>query len=76
MYLSDAYTIPASMAGLPWICIPCGFAESEDEEKEKLPVWLQILTPRLTEQRLFEIAHIYEKNTPWKDQMVPKWFED
>ena len=76
MYLSDAYTIPASMAGLPWICIPCGFAESEDEEKEKLPVWLQILTPRLTEERLFEIASVYEKNTPWKDQMIPAGFQD
>lgn len=76
MYLSDAYTIPASMAGLPWICIPCGFAESEDGEKENLPVGLQILTPRLTEERLFEIASVYEKNTPWKDMMIPPNFED
>jgi len=74
MYLSDAYTIPASMAWLPWISLPCGFAESEDDEKEKLPVGLQILTPRLTEERLFEIASVYEKNTPWKDQMIPQNF--
>lgn len=38
MYLSDAYTIPASLAGLPGISVPCGFAESEDNEKEILPV--------------------------------------
>lgn len=75
MYLSDAYTIPASMAWLPGISIPCWFAESEDSEKELLPVGLQILTPRLTEERLFEIAHVYEKNTGWNEKMIPKGFE-
>ena len=75
MYLSDSYTIPASLAWLPWISVPCGFSESEDEEKEKLPVWLQILTPRLEEQKLFEIAHVYEQSTNfWKE--IPNWFED
>jgi aspartyl-tRNA(Asn)/glutamyl-tRNA(Gln) amidotransferase subunit A len=38
MYLSDAYTIPASLAGLPCISVPAGFAKSEDNEKELLPV--------------------------------------
>jgi aspartyl-tRNA(Asn)/glutamyl-tRNA(Gln) amidotransferase subunit A len=38
MYLSDAYTIPASLAGLPGISVPAGFATSEDAEKEELPV--------------------------------------
>jgi len=61
MYLSDAYTIPASLAWLPWISIPCGLAESEDEEKEKLPVWLQIITPQFEEERLFEISQVAEK---------------
>lgn len=75
MYLSDAYTIPASMAWLPWISIPCWLAESDDSEKKLLPVWLQILTPRLTEERLFEIANVYEKNTNWIEKMIPKWFE-
>ncbi len=75
MYLSDAYTIPPSLAWLPWISVPAGFAESEDKEKELLPVWMQILTPRLEEQRLFEIAHVFEQNTNyWKQN--PSWFED
>jgi len=74
MYLSDAYTIPASLAGLPGISVPAWFAESEDSEKERLPVWLQILTPRLQEQKLFEIAHVYEQATEfWKE--FPKGFE-
>ena len=75
LYLADAYTIPASLAWLPWISVPCWFAKSEDAEEETMPVWLQILTPRLEEQKLFEIANTYEQNTSWKDQMTPKWFE-
>ena len=75
MYLSDAYTIPASLAWLPGISVPCGFAESEDAEKELLPVWIQILTPRLEEERLFEIAHVYEQATKFASHF-PSGFED
>ncbi|MDD2871355.1 MAG: Asp-tRNA(Asn)/Glu-tRNA(Gln) amidotransferase subunit GatA [Candidatus Gracilibacteria bacterium] len=75
MYLSDAYTIPASLAGLPGISVPCGFAESEDSDKELLPVGIQILTPRLEEERLFEIAHIYEQATNFA-KITPKGYED
>ncbi len=76
MYLEDAYTIPASLAGLPGMSVPAGFSISEDDEKEKLPVWIQILAPRMHEQELLEIAHIYEQNTPHKDEMTPPGFED
>jgi aspartyl-tRNA(Asn)/glutamyl-tRNA(Gln) amidotransferase subunit A len=75
MYLSDAYTIPASLAWLPWISVPAGFAKSEDSEEELLPVWMQILTPRLEEQRLFEIAHVFEQNTKYWEK-IPEGFED
>ncbi len=74
LYLADAYTIPASLAWLPWISVPCWFANSEDKEQEKMPVWLQILTPRLQEQKLFEIANIYEQSTNWKKKIIPKWY--
>lgn len=77
MYLADAYTIPASLAWLPWISVPCGFADSEnDDNAEKMPVWLQIIAPNLEEQKLLEIANIYEKNTNWREQMIPEWYED
>jgi aspartyl-tRNA(Asn)/glutamyl-tRNA(Gln) amidotransferase subunit A len=76
MYLSDAYTIPASMAGIPWISVPCGFAKSEDTEQEVLPVGLQILTPMMQEERLFEIAHIYEQKTKWYEKMIPSGFDN
>ena len=75
MYLADAYTIPASLAWLPGISVPAWFAESQDQEKELLPVWLQILTPRLEEQRLFEIANVFEKATNYAKQN-PKGFDD
>jgi len=75
MYLSDAYTIPASLAGLPGISVPCGFAESADSEKELMPVWLQILTSRLEEQKLFEIANVYEQATKFWEK-IPGGFED
>ena len=75
MYLSDAYTIPASLAWLPWISVPCGFADSADSDKELLPVWLQILTPRLEEQKLFEIANVYEQATKFWEK-TPEGFED
>jgi len=74
MYLSDAYTIPASLAWLPWISVPCWFAKASDNWEE-MPVWIQMLAPRLKEEKLFEIAHIYEQATNFGKEF-PKWFED
>jgi aspartyl-tRNA(Asn)/glutamyl-tRNA(Gln) amidotransferase subunit A len=62
MYLADMYTVPSSLAGLPGISVPCGFAESEDDEKETLPVGLQMIAPRLEEEKLLKIAHTYEEH--------------
>lgn len=76
MYLADMYTIPASLAWLPGISVPCWFAETEDEEKETMPVWLQIIAPRLEEQKLLEIANVYETMTSWKEKMKPSGYED
>lgn len=73
MYLADAYTIPASLAWLPWISVPCWFIE---DEWEKLPVWIQILAPQKQEASLLEIANVYEKTAWWREQMIPEGFED
>lgn len=75
MYLSDAYTIPASLAWIPWISVPAGFAQSEDSEKELLPVWLQILAPQFEDQRVLEVANVYEQATNW-GKKNPGGFED
>lgn len=72
MYLADAFTIPASLAGLPGISLPCWFAKSEDDVKELLPVWLQLLTKQFHEEQLFEIAHVYEQATLWREKMIPE----
>lgn len=88
MYLEDAYTIPASLAGLPGMSLPCGFAKSADNEKDKmnsevresplgelLPVGLQILAPRLSEQRIFEVANVLETSLNLRESMIPSKFK-
>lgn len=75
MYLADAYTIPWSLAGLPGMSLPCWFAQSEDSESESLPVGLQIIGPRLWEQKLFEVAHVYEQMTQWREKMIPEAYQ-
>ncbi|OHB79755.1 MAG: aspartyl/glutamyl-tRNA amidotransferase subunit A [Planctomycetes bacterium RBG_16_55_9] len=59
MYLSDIYTIAANLAGIPGISIPCGFDE------KGLPIGLQILAPTFAEDKLLQIARMYEKETGW-----------
>jgi aspartyl-tRNA(Asn)/glutamyl-tRNA(Gln) amidotransferase subunit A len=61
MYLNDVFTIPANMAGLPGISIPCGFADG-------LPVGLQIIGPALGEEVVLKVAHAYEQATEWHKQ--------
>jgi len=56
MYLSDVCTVPVNIAGLPAISIPCGFSKG-------LPIGLQIIGRHFDEQRILNVAHIYQKNT-------------
>ncbi len=60
MYLSDACTLPANMAGLPGISIPAGLSEG-------LPVGLQLIGAPWSEPRLFELARGYEAITATAD---------
>ncbi|AAP99794.1 MULTISPECIES: Asp-tRNA(Asn)/Glu-tRNA(Gln) amidotransferase subunit GatA [Prochlorococcus] len=55
MYLSDLLTIPANLAGLPSISLPCGFDE------KALPIGLQLIANVLDETRLLQVAHQYEQ---------------
>jgi aspartyl-tRNA(Asn)/glutamyl-tRNA(Gln) amidotransferase subunit A len=59
MYLTDVFTTPANLAGVPGISIPCGFDEVG------LPIGLQILAPAFEEARLLRIARMYEAATDW-----------
>lgn len=59
MYLSDIFTIPANMAGIPAISVPCGF------DMEKLPVGFQLMAKPFAEETLLRVAYAYEQSTPW-----------
>ena len=54
MYLSDVFTIPANLAGVPAISVPCGL------DSRGLPVGLQLTAPVLGEPTLFRAAHALE----------------
>jgi aspartyl-tRNA(Asn)/glutamyl-tRNA(Gln) amidotransferase subunit A len=59
MYLSDIFTIPVNLAGIPAISIPCGFT------KNNLPIGLQIMAKPFAEETILRVAYTYEQNTPW-----------
>jgi aspartyl-tRNA(Asn)/glutamyl-tRNA(Gln) amidotransferase subunit A len=65
MYLSDIFTIPANMAGIPGIALPCGFSEN-------LPVSVQILGKPFDERTVLSVAHAYEQAAGWYTQTAPK----
>jgi aspartyl-tRNA(Asn)/glutamyl-tRNA(Gln) amidotransferase subunit A len=54
MYLADLLTIPANMAGVPAISVPCGF------DQQGLPIGVQLIANVLEEPRLLQVAHHYE----------------
>lgn len=54
MYLADIFTVPANIAGLPSISIPCG-------EVDSLPVGLQITGQRWEDKKVLAVAKILEK---------------
>ncbi len=65
MYLSDIYTIPANLVGVPAISIPCGFSKSG------LPIGMQLTSQAFDEATLFRATYAYEQQTPWHT-MKPK----
>ncbi len=54
LYLSDIYTVPVNLAGLPAIALPAGFIDN-------LPVGIQLIGPQWSEEKLFEIGAAYEQ---------------
>ncbi|HTQ76691.1 MAG TPA: Asp-tRNA(Asn)/Glu-tRNA(Gln) amidotransferase subunit GatA [Burkholderiales bacterium] len=59
MYLNDIFTIPAPLAGLPGLSIPCGF------DRAGLPVGLQIMGTYFAEAKMLGAAHRYQQATDW-----------
>ena len=56
MYLADVFTIPADLAGVPAISVPCG------TDGAGLPVGLQLTAPVLGEATILRAAHAFEKD--------------
>ena len=65
MYLNDIYTIPANLAGLPGMSIPCGFDE------KGLPVGLQLIGNYFAEAKMLGVAHQYQLATDWHLRIPP-----
>jgi len=62
MYLNDVFTIPAPLAGVPALSVPCGFS------REGLPVGLQLIGRPFDELALFRVAGAYEAATSWRSR--------
>ncbi|MES2416457.1 MAG: Asp-tRNA(Asn)/Glu-tRNA(Gln) amidotransferase subunit GatA [Patescibacteria group bacterium] len=56
MYLSDIFTVPANIAGIPGISVPTGMSS------DGLPYGIQFMAPMYKDQSLFEVAKDIEKN--------------
>lgn len=56
MYLSDIFTIPANLAGLPALSIPCG------RSGKGLPIGMQIIGRHLEEETVLRVGYNYEAN--------------
>ena len=61
LYLEDIFTIPASLAGIPGLTVPVGYAAPADDTTVDLPVGLQILGPVLWEQQVLMVGHVIEQ---------------
>lgn len=63
MYLEDVFTLPASLAGVPGLSLPCGF------DAGGLPIGLQLIAPAFREDMLLRVGHAYEQSTEWHQRM-------
>jgi len=62
MYLSDVYTVPVNLAGVPAMSVPCGTSPDDG-----LPVGLQIIAPALDERSMFQAAYAFEQDLGWAE---------
>jgi len=65
MYLTDVFTIPVNMAGLPGLAIPGGFSSNG------LPIGLQLIAPHFEESRLIQLGSAFQRETGHHLQRPP-----
>ncbi len=63
MYLSDVFTVPASLAGLPAISVPSGLTRGG------LPLGIQVLGPAFGEETVFAAAQVLEAGAGFPDAL-------
>ena len=64
MYQQDIYTVPASLAGLPALALPCGLIGG-------LPIGAQLIAPHFQEVRLLTAAAAYQQTSDWHLESPP-----
>ncbi len=62
MYLGDVFTLPASLAGVCGLSVPCGF------DSNGLPIGLQLIGGAFNEETILRVGHAYEQSTEWHQQ--------
>ena len=67
MYLADICTVSVNIAGLPGISIPCGV------DKEGMPVGMQLIGNKFEEEKLLNIAYVFEQKTKFREKYAPKF---
>ena len=55
LYNNDIFTVPASLAGIPAMSIPCGYSS------KGLPIAMQIMGKPFSEMTLLKAAFTFEK---------------
>lgn len=67
MYLSDICTVSVNIAGLPGISIPCGV------DKEQMPIGMQLIGPRFSEETLLNAAYTFEQDFKFREKYKPEF---
>lgn len=63
MYLEDVFTLPASLAGVSGMSLPCGF------DSAGMPIGLQLIGKAFGEDMLIRVGAAYEASTEWHKQL-------
>ena len=63
MYLSDIYTVPLNLSGLPGLSMPCGF------DGGGMPIGAQLIGPALGEAKVLGAAHAFQLDTDYHTKM-------
>ena len=69
MYLADICTVSVNIAGLPGISIPCGV------DSEEMPVGMQLIGNKFDEEKLLNMAYIFEQKTKFREKYSPKFIK-